>query len=109
VTKIAPGGAKRTVAADLPSLSLGGNGNAFILGPAGPVMAGSVLWVANGAMVNGHPPAPNAATLLRADPRTGAVPMGADVAALDRVIHQFAPAVRRGTSRECWRQRQSAR
>ena len=84
VTRIAPGGAKSTVAADLPSLSLGGNENAFVPGPAGLVMAGGVLWLANGAMVNGHPPAPNAATLLRVDPRTGAVSMGADVAAYER-------------------------
>jgi LPXTG-motif cell wall-anchored protein len=84
VTRIAPGGAKSTVATDLPSLSLGGNGNAFVLGPAGLVMAGGALWLANGAMVNGHPPAPNAATLLRIDPRTGAVSTGADVAAYER-------------------------
>ena len=84
VTKIAPGGAKTTVAANLPSLSLGGQGNAFVLGPAGLIMANGALWLATGAMPNGYPTAPNAASLLRIDPQTGGVTQVADLAAFER-------------------------
>jgi len=84
VTKIAPGGAKTTVVANLPSLSLGGQGNAFVLGPAGLIMANGALWLATGAMPNGYPTAPNAASLLRIDPQTGGVAQVADLAAFER-------------------------
>jgi sugar lactone lactonase YvrE len=84
VTKIAPGGAKTTVTANLPSLSIGGQGNAFVLGPAGMIMANGALWLATGAMLNGYPPAPNASSVLRIDPQSGAVTQVADLAAFER-------------------------
>jgi hypothetical protein len=84
VTKIAPGGAKTTVAANLPSLSIGGQGNAFVLGPAGLIVANGALWLATGAMLNGYPPAPNASSVLRIDPQTGTITQVADLAAFER-------------------------
>lgn len=84
VTKIAPGGGKTTVAANLPSLSLGGQGNAFVLGPGGMILANGALWLVTGAMANGYPPAPNAASVLRIDPQSGAVTQVADLAAFER-------------------------
>ena len=83
-SRIGPGGARTTVAGNLPSLSLGGNANAFVVGPAGLVMAGDALWLATGAMINGFPPAPNAASVLRIEPRTGAVSLVADLGAYER-------------------------
>ncbi len=84
VSKIAPGGGKTTVAANLPSLSLGGQGNAFVLGPAGIIMVNGTLWLATGAMPNGYPTSPNAASVLRIDPQSGAVTQVADLAAFER-------------------------
>jgi len=84
VTRIAPGGGKTTVAANLPSLSLGGQGNAFVLGPGGMILANGALWLVTGAMANGYPPAPNAASVLRVDPQSGAVRQVADLAAFER-------------------------
>ncbi len=84
VTKIAPDGTKTTIADNLPSLSLGGQGNAFVLGPAGLIMVNGALWLATGAMPNGYPTAPNAASLLRIDPQTGSVTQVADLAAFER-------------------------
>ena len=84
VTRIAPGGAKTTVAANLPSLSIGGQGNAFVLGPAGMILANGSLWLATGAMLSGYPPATNASSVLRVDPQSGAVTQVADLAAFER-------------------------
>lgn len=84
VTRIAPGGAKTTVVGNLPSLSLGGNDNPFVLGAQGLVSAGGALWLATGAMPNGHPPAPNAGVVLRIDAQTGATSQVADLAAFER-------------------------
>src|SRR3954454_1939220 len=69
VTRITPDGAKTTVATGLPSLSIGGQGNAFVLGPAGLIMANGALWLATGAMLSGYPPAQNAGSVLRIDPQ----------------------------------------
>jgi sugar lactone lactonase YvrE len=84
VTKIAPGGAKSVVASGIPSLSLGGNGNAFVLGPGGLILANGALWLAVGAMPAGIAIPANAAAVLRIDPQSGMTTKVADLAAFER-------------------------
>src|SRR5690242_18228280 len=71
VTRVGPDGTQTAVATGLPSLALGGDGSFFVFGPHGLVLSGGTLWLATGAMVNGFPPAQNAADVLRIDPQSG--------------------------------------
>lgn len=82
VTRVAPGGAKTVVAADLPSYLGTGYG-----GPAGLVLADGALWLAIGrpAQVTTQvAPFPNDGAVVRIDPRTGAVTKVADILAYEK-------------------------
>ncbi|HET8630010.1 MAG TPA: ScyD/ScyE family protein [Thermomicrobiales bacterium] len=82
ITRIAPDGAKTTVAANLPSFSSGS-------GPTSLVLAGGFLWVtiggAGNGMVNvaGYTPLADEAALVKIDPRTGAATKVADLGAYE--------------------------
>lgn len=78
VSAVAPDGTQSVVASGLPSYSIG-------VGPTGIVVAGGVIWVANGgaAPALGIDPLPNETSIVSIDPATGAVTTLADLGAYE--------------------------
>lgn len=81
VTRVAPGGAKTTLAGNLPSLAGAG--------PTSLVAAGGALWLTIGgagfgrAGLPNYRPLPNEASIVRINPQTGAVASVADLGAFE--------------------------
>lgn len=90
ITRLGPGGAKTVVAGNLPSYGGAEGGNdptQGATGPAGLVAAGEALRLVTagpGLLTPFASPSPNEGSILRIDPRTGAVSPVADVTAFER-------------------------
>jgi len=81
VSRIAPDGTKSTVAAGLPSFSLGGF---EVVGPADIVVADGALYVTTSHYVPGVEPRPNDAAVLQIDLANGGVSTVGDLGASER-------------------------
>ena len=91
VIRVAPGGARAVVTANLPSYLGSGYG-----GPAGLVAAQGALWLAIGGpaqVTTQVTPFPNDGSVVRVDPQTGAVSKLADILAYEKATNPDGFAV----------------